>query len=73
MICLSLIADRKVKEIFEKRAEIIRVIEKGSVIAQDNGIKTLAKVSIANDEYDQEMFPYLVDQLKGSRSQSVPQ
>jgi hypothetical protein len=73
MICLSLIADRKPEEIFEKRAEIIKVMEKGSVITQDNGIKTLAKVAAANDEYSQELFPYLLEQLRGCRSKSVPQ
>jgi len=68
-----LIADRKPEEIFENRAEIIEVIEKGSVITQDNGIKTLAKVAAANDEYCQELFPYLMEQLRVCRSKSVPQ
>jgi hypothetical protein len=72
MICLSLIADRKPKEIFEKRGEIIDVYEKGSVITQDNGIKTLAKVAAANDEYRQEILPYLLKQLRSCRSKSVP-
>jgi hypothetical protein len=73
MICLSLIADRKPAEIFENRVAIIEVIEKGSVITQDNGIKTLAKVAAANDEYRQELFPYLIEQLRDCRSKSVPQ
>jgi len=73
MICLSLIADRKPKEIFERRAEIIKVMEKGSVITQDNGIKTLAKVASAEDEYNGVIFPYLLEQLRGCRSKSVPQ
>jgi hypothetical protein len=73
MICLSLIAERKPKEIFEKRAEVIEVMEKGAVITQDNGIKVLAKVAAANDEYRQELFPYLLEQLRGGRSKSVPQ
>jgi len=73
MICLSMIADRKPKEIFENSEKIIRVMEKGSVITQDNGIKTLAKVASANDEYSQEIFPYLMVQLKGCRPKSVPQ
>jgi hypothetical protein len=73
MICLSLIADRKPEEIFEKRAEIFKVMAKGSVITRDNGIKTLAKVAATNDEYSQEIFPYLMEQLRGCRSKSVPQ
>lgn len=73
MICLSLIADRKPEEIFDHRADIIKVMEKGSVITQDNGIKTLAKVAAANEEYSQELFPYLLEQLTVCRSKSVPQ
>jgi hypothetical protein len=73
MICLALIADRKPKEIFENREEIVRVMEKGSVITQDNGIKVLAKVAAANVEYSREIFPYLMEQLKDCRPKSVPQ
>jgi hypothetical protein len=73
MICLSLIVDRKPEEIFHNRAEIIKVMEEGSVITQDNGIKTLAKVAAANDKYRQEIIPYLMEQLRGCRSKSVPQ
>jgi len=73
MICLSLIADQKPKEIFEMRAEIIRVMEKGSVITLDNGIKTLAKVAATDIKYSHEIFPYLLEQLRDCRSKSVPQ
>jgi len=73
MICLSLIADRKPKEIFEKRAEIIKVMDTGSVITLDNGIKTLAKVSATDKKYSEEIFPYLLAQLRECRSKSVPQ
>ncbi len=73
MICLSLIADHKPKEIFEMRSEIIRVMEKGSVITLDNGIKTLAKVAATDKKYSQEIFPYLLEQLRECRSKSVPQ
>ncbi len=73
MICLSLIADRKPREIFENRAMIVQAMEKGSVITQDNGIKTLAKVAAAADAYRQELFPYLLAQLESCRPQSVPQ
>jgi len=73
MICLSLIADGKPKEIFENRAEIIKAMEKGSVITLDNGIKTLAKVASTEDEYHQELFSFLMEQLRNCRSKSVPQ
>lgn len=73
MICLSLIADRKPREIFENRATIVQAMEKGSVITQDNGVKTLAKVAAAADAYRQELYPYLLAQLESCRPQSVPQ
>ena len=73
MICLALIADRRPKEIFENREAIVKVVEKGSVIVQDNGIKTLAKVAAAEDEYNRVIFPYLMEQLRTCRSKSVPQ
>ncbi len=73
MINLSLIAERKPDEIFEKRETIFEAIKKGSVITQDNGIKTLAKVASADDKYNKVLFPYLIEQLKTCRPKSVPQ
>lgn len=73
MICLALIADLKQGEIYENRETIVKVMENGSVIVQDNGIKILAKVAAAEDEYSQEIFPYLMEQLRTCRSKSVPQ
>ena len=73
MICLSLIAERKPKEIFEHRTEILQAMEVGSVITQDNGIKTLAKVAAAGEAYNQVIFPYLLAQLGSCRPKSVPQ
>jgi hypothetical protein len=73
MINLALIADRKPQVIFEQYDEIVQVIEKGSVITKDNGIKTLAKVASANTEYGEVIMPYLMEQLRSCRSKSVPQ
>ncbi len=73
MVDLALIADRKPTEIFEHYDEIVQVIEKGSVITQDDGIKTLAKVASANAEYRKVIVPYLMDQLRSCRLKSVPQ
>jgi hypothetical protein len=73
MICLALIAERRPKEIFENREAIVKVMGKGSVIVQDNGIKTLAKVAAAEDEYNRVIFPYLMEQLRTCRSKSVTQ
>jgi len=73
MINLALVADRKPQEIFEQYDDIIKVIEKGSVITQDNGIKMLAKVASTSTEYEEVIVPYLMEQLRICRSKSVPQ
>jgi hypothetical protein len=73
MICLSLIADRKPTEIYENRNAIINAIEKGTVITQDHGIKTLARAASTEEDYNQVIFPYLLEQLRTCRSKSVPQ
>jgi hypothetical protein len=73
MINLALIADRKPHEIFERFDDLVLVIEKGSVITKDNGIKTLAKVASTSTEYEELIAPYLMEQLKTCRSKSVPQ
>jgi citrate synthase len=73
MINLALVADRKSQEIFEQFDEIVKVIEKGSVITKDNGIKTLAKTASTNSEYREVIMPYLMEQLRSCRPKSVPQ
>ena len=73
MINLALIADRKPQEIFEQYEDLVKVIEKGSVITQDNGIKTLAKVASTSSDYRQVIFPFLMEQLENCRSKSLPQ
>ena len=73
MINIALIADRKPREIMEQLDELIEVIERGSVITQDNGIKILARVGGIDPGYNDRIFPYLMDQLKSCRPKSVPQ
>jgi len=73
MINLALIADRKPQEVFEQYDDIVKVIEDGSVITQDNGIKTLAKVASTSTEYEVVIVPYLMEQLRICRSKSIPQ
>jgi hypothetical protein len=73
MIDLALVADRKPDEIFARYHEIVPVIEEGSVITRDNGIKVLAKVAAARPDYGQVIMPYLLEQLGSCRTKSVPQ
>jgi len=73
MINIALIADRKPDQIINRMDDIIAVIEKGSVITQDNGIKTLARAAAAKPEHNSLVFPYLIDQLNNCRPKSLPQ
>jgi hypothetical protein len=73
MINLALIADRRPQEIFGRYDDIVRVIEKGSVITRDNGIKTLAKVAASGGEYSSAIMPFLMEQLRTCRPKSVGQ
>lgn len=73
MIALSTIAKKSTKVIFERRSEVIKAIESGSVITVDNGVKVLAKVASVKEEYSKELFPYLLRLLERCRAKSVPQ
>lgn len=73
MLALSTIADRKPGEIFYNMDDMVKAIERGSVITVDNGIKTLAIVASVNDEYNRKIFPFLINHLKTCRPKEVPQ
>jgi len=73
MIALSTIADMRAEAIFPHFEEIRQVMESGSVITMDNGVKTLALVASQKDEYRKAIFPYLLDHLKTCRPKEVPQ
>jgi len=73
MLALSTIAALKPKEIFEQVDLVKKVTKEGSVITTDNGIKTLAVVAGAGTEFNQVIFPFLVEHLQTCRSKEVPQ
>jgi hypothetical protein len=73
MIALSTLADLKADEIFPHVDEIIQVMNQGSVITMDNGIRVLALVASQKDEYRKAIFPYLLDHLQTCRPKEVPQ
>ena len=73
MINIALIADRKPDYILKNLKEIINIIDKGSVITQDNGIKILARAGASNPGYNEAVFPYLMEHLKNCRPKSVAQ
>lgn len=73
MIALSTIAELKAGALFPHYDEIVNAMNKGSVIAMDNGIKTLALVASTNAAYSQKIFPYLLDHLATCRPKEVTQ
>ncbi|KAA3656254.1 MAG: hypothetical protein DWQ10_15785, partial [Calditrichaeota bacterium] len=64
MIALSTIAHLRPDAIGKKFDEIKFVIEQGSVITVDAGVKTLAKVASANPGYRQAIFPWLLQHIQ---------
>ena len=73
MIALSTIAAVNADEIYEHHAEIRKVMDKGSVITVDNGVKTLALVAAGNETRRKKIFPYLLRHLETCRPKDVPQ
>lgn len=73
MINIALIADRKPDQIINRLDDIIAVIEKGSVITRDNGIKIISRAGAAKPVYNSQVFPHLIDQLNNCRPKSLPQ
>jgi hypothetical protein len=48
-------------------------MEVGSVITIDNGIKTLALIASMSQEYNQSIFPFLLNHLRTCRPREIPQ
>jgi hypothetical protein len=72
MIALSTIAHLKPQEIGAHLEEILFVIDQGSVITVDNGIKTLAIVASHLESQAPIIFPYLINHLNSCRAKDVP-
>lgn len=73
MLALSTIAALKPAEIFDQVELLIKVTCEGSVITVDNGVKVLATVGGCKAEYNQVIFPFLLEHFKTCRSKEVPQ
>ncbi len=73
MLALSTIAESKADEICPHVEEIKKVMENGSVITVDNGVKILALVASHNEAYGRDIFPYLLNHLRTCRPKDVPQ
>ena len=73
MIALSTVAPLKADVIFAHLRDVRHAMEHGSVITVDAGVLTLAHIASANEEYDQAVFPYLLDHLRICRPKDVAQ
>jgi hypothetical protein len=72
MIGLASIADRRADEIWPQIEEIIRITQTGTVITQVWGIRVLARVASADEEYRIRILPVLLQQLRTCLARDVP-
>ncbi|RUT46464.1 hypothetical protein EJP82_11465 [Paenibacillus anaericanus] len=73
MTALATIADLSADEIYSKLDIVKKAYEAGSVITVDNSITVFAKLCKANELYQEEVFPFLMQHLATCRSKEVPQ
>lgn len=73
MIALSTIAPLAADAIDPHRDQVIKAIQRGSVITVDAGVLTLAHLAASSQERRQAIFPYLLTHLQTCRPKDVPQ
>ena len=73
MLALGTIAPLAADEIFAHYADVVRAMERGSVITVDNAVKTLALVAAQKDAYRSKLFPILLKHIETCRPRSVAQ
>ncbi|SFL24056.1 hypothetical protein SAMN03159341_104201 [Paenibacillus sp. 1_12] len=70
---LSTIAIVSSASIMDHLETLFSTINKGSVITVDKGILTLAKLASVNKQYNERIFPFLLNHLETCRSKEIPQ
>jgi hypothetical protein len=73
MIALAVIAPLKADVLFNNLEIIYSVMKNGSVITIDNGIRVLAGIASKNENYNNAIFPYLLNHLTTCRPKEVGQ
>lgn len=73
MITLALVAPLCPVEIYDRVGEVRAAMAAGSVITVDNGVKVLAAVAAANDEFNREIIPELLEIVRTCQEKSVAQ
>jgi len=64
MIALATIAEIKSAEIWASINDVTNAVDNGTLITVVWGIKTLARVASTNKNYNEFIFPFLIDNLK---------
>ncbi len=72
MIGLATIAHLHPGEIWAQVDDLFRITESGTVITLVWGIRTLARVAAADPEYNDKIFPFLLDQVRTCIPRDVP-
>jgi hypothetical protein len=73
MIALSTVAALKADELFPHVREIEQVMDAGSVITRDCGVRILVQIAAQDEAYRREIFPYLLSHLATCRPKDVAQ
>lgn len=73
MIALSTIAELTADELYPHSDVIKNVMDNGSVITMDAGVRVLAGIATQNETYRKKLFPYLLNHLEMCRLKEVPQ
>ena len=72
MIGLATIAGRHPKEIWEQIDDVIYITESGTVITLVWGMRALARVAAADENYKEKIFPFLLKQIRVCIPRDVP-
>jgi hypothetical protein len=72
MIALATIAAKRPHDIWVHIDDVVRVVDRGTVITVVWGIKVLAAVAAADEKYSRKLFPILLVQLQKCIPRDVP-
>jgi hypothetical protein len=72
MIALATIASLCPQEIWAQVDELIRITRSGTVITLVWGMRVLAKVAAADEEYKAKIYPFLLEQIQACLARDVP-
>jgi hypothetical protein len=72
MIALGTIAAKRSHEIWAHIDDVVRSVDQGTLITVVWGIRVLAVVASADEDYSQKLFPILLEQLQKCIPRDVP-